>query len=176
MIPFLSLMIPILLFTACATQLDTKTKDSLETEPFRHITAFHIGVEKLNQHLQKDGLSREQILADVEKRLRQAGIRVLTIEEYRASEDRPTLTVTVSATRQQDGSYLFRTSVDFYRRLRSLRPQDSTVSLAGVLTYHGEVSTTKGSDMRDIRDDIKHLVDKFIEHFIDYKAMEWRNH
>ena len=46
------------------------------------VEALQSNVMKYEKHLRKSGLTKEQIHQNVEQRLREAGIRVLTSDEY----------------------------------------------------------------------------------------------
>ena len=69
------------------------TADKRDT--LRGLTEVSVLVEYLPDDVEREGLTREQLTRDIEVRLRQAGLRVLTISEIAKSPGAPYLYVAV---------------------------------------------------------------------------------
>ena len=69
------------------------TGDKRET--LRGLGAISVLVEYLPDDVEREGVSREQLTRDIEGRLRQAGLRVLTISEIANSPGAPYLYIAV---------------------------------------------------------------------------------
>ena len=64
--------------------------------PFHGLKAVGVFVEDIDQEAIKDGLSKEQIKADAESRLREAGITVVPVEKSLSLPTSPYLYVIVN--------------------------------------------------------------------------------
>lgn len=83
------LMAVVLVAATAATAIDSK--DGRET--LRGLKGVYVLVEHLNPEAERDGLDKTTIQTDVELKLRQAGIQVLTGTEWLAEPGAPCLLV-----------------------------------------------------------------------------------
>ena len=77
------------------TPEDIDREEQLARETLRGLTGVAVLVEDIAPDAERDGLSRNQLQADVERTLRQAGIHVLSDEERLHTPGNPTLSVRV---------------------------------------------------------------------------------
>lgn len=117
-------------------------------------------VESLSAEAERDGLNETTIQTDVELKLRQAGIRVLT------KETGPYLYISVNASLQTDFRlYAFAISVEFNQSVRLDRDPD--VWIPGAVTWRvGGVGSVGQFKLRQLRDSIRDYVDQFINAYL----------
>lgn len=68
-----------------------------EKESLRGLTGVAVRVERLSQNAKQDGLDERAIQTDVEQKLKQAGIAVLTASQAAQAPGSPTLYINVNA-------------------------------------------------------------------------------
>ncbi len=124
-------------------------------------------VEDLNQQAQQDGLDENQIHTDVELKLRQAGITVLTKEEWSATHPAglPYLYVNVQAFKQREGLYAFNVIVELDQSVRLVRNPSVRASVA---TWRATpvLGTTGERDLGSVRERVRDLTDQFINAYL----------
>ena len=69
------------------------------------LNGVHVLVEGMNPDVERDGLAKSTMQTDVELRLRQVGIRVLTGTEQLLAPGRPYLYLRVSTLKDREGFY-----------------------------------------------------------------------
>jgi hypothetical protein len=118
-------------------------------------------VMKYEKHLRKSGLMREQIQQDVERRLRQAGIRVLTSDDWLKTSGRPILYVNVN-THEYEKYWL---AYDIRIELQQIVSIDSNPKIKTLAsTWTMNVTGIANIDtLYVIRDNILYLTDHFAE-------------
>ena len=144
----------------------TFTADKRET--LRGLGAVSVLVEYLPDDVEREGVSREQLTRDIEGRLRQAGLRVLTISEIANSPGAPYLYVAVHPiTGPSANSTTYAIGLTL-KQLVQLSRDPPTEFFA--TTWEGPVppSWLSGSRVLDIRTRISEAVGRFI---IDYQAV-----
>ncbi|OFV80454.1 MAG: hypothetical protein A2Y78_03875 [Acidobacteria bacterium RBG_13_68_16] len=128
----------------------------LERASLKGITSLQALIEPVQPDAERDGLPTSQLEADIELRLRRAGIKVVPL----ATE---VLHVHVNTVKHPDGLvYAFNVSVVFYQvvvPLRDIRNQTSLPAVTWSVALVGVVPTGK---LRDVRAEVADLVDQFI--------------
>src|SRR6266550_4123844 len=84
-------------------------------------------VESIKDEVQRDGLRESQIQTDVELKLRQAGISVLTHEEWLSTVGLPFLHVNVHAFKRPTSLYAFQVDIELHQKVRLIRNPSLTV-------------------------------------------------
>ena len=128
------------------------------------LTQFFVLVENLAEDAEHDGLSRTQIQTDVELRLRQAGIPV--VDSSRAWDaGYPYLYVSVQTHKSQRGaSYAWVLEVHLTQSVALVR-NPSIISLAPTWGT-GQFGSVGVDKLPSLRDNIRDLVDRFINAFL----------
>jgi hypothetical protein len=93
-------------------------------ETLRGLPGVTVVVEPLQESAERDGLTRRQLQAEVERQLQAAGIRVLTQAEWRSTPGSPYLYVSVSALKKSYGLYAYSIEVCLNQVVTLLRNQD----------------------------------------------------
>lgn len=127
------------------------------------LTGVLIRVE-MNETLLSDGLSKIQIKSDVEKQLRNAGIRVLTEKEWRNAASHPQLYVEVNGSKVQDNwkFYTFAVNVHLMQDVYIVRNNQTVLHQASTW-FNG---TAGHGYFGDIRSRIKAMVEFFSSVFL----------
>jgi hypothetical protein len=142
------------------------TADKRDT--LRGLTEISVLVEYLPDDVEREGLSREHLQRDIEVRLRQAGLHVLTISEIAKSPGAPYLYVAVypitgpSVNLNAYGSGLT------LKQLVQLSRNPTTEFFATTWESPAFPSSLSGPRVLDIRRSISDAVNRFI---IDYLAV-----
>jgi len=111
----------------------------------------------------RGGLSKDAIRNEVELKLRQAGIRVLSTEEWEQAPGKPYLQVWPKVLKGVVlGGYIYHISVEFKQHVSLMRTPDIKVFGATWSTEHMGYTP----DLKDIRDRMKDRVEKFIDAYL----------
>lgn len=81
---------------------EDSTQEELARETLRGLAGVAVTIEDIAPEAERDGLTESQLQADVESRLRQAGIHVLTEDERLHTPGHPTLSVHVGTFKMGD--------------------------------------------------------------------------
>jgi hypothetical protein len=91
------------LVLTCPAAFQAFGSDSkFDRETLHGLQGVHVVVENIDQNAERDGLTEHQVQTDVELRLRQSGIRVLSEEERLATPGRPYLYINVNTFKNND--------------------------------------------------------------------------
>ena len=127
-------------------------------------------VEKVPPEAEHDGLHGRTLQADVEARLRQANIRVLTLAQALASPGAPTLYVHIQAAALEPHAYAVMLRLELIQAVSLMRDAATIVPAA---TWHssGIIGTIDATELRIVRQETQKQADEFIN---AYKAMNPR--
>ena len=120
-------------------------------------------VERISDAAQRDGLLADQIQTDVEVKLRQAGIPVLTSAE--SSTDSPYLYVNPQLFKNTVGLYVYNLEVRLDQAV-SLRRQPSISTTAPTWSATAQYGTVAPAALGSVRDRIRDLTDQFINAYL----------
>ena len=127
-----------------------------------------VSVEGIPPSLEKHGLNAKQIKAGVEKMIREAGLRVLTSEEWRQKESRPCLSVEIRTYRYPGRSseagalYAYSVNVRFFQTVSLVR--DPLVrTIAPTWVSESAMGIINEKNLMDIRDYVETFVAQFIK-------------
>ncbi|MBU1712272.1 MAG: hypothetical protein KKD47_04120 [Proteobacteria bacterium] len=94
-------------------------------DEMRGMKAFHVAVETTTPELEKEGLTREELLKELSTMLEKGGIRILGDTEWQKTPGKPELNVAVNAAKT--GNNLFQYSVTIEAR-KSENPKPGAYS------------------------------------------------
>lgn len=129
-----------------------------EREVLRGLEGVRVLVDRLKPEIERDGLYIDTLQGDVEVKLRIAGIKVLSEEEWLQAPGAPYLFLVVDALKHKKG-YIFRIELSLREMVTSLRADGK--NFATTLTVPHEFGKT--SYLSDIRDQVNDLADEFVQ-------------
>jgi hypothetical protein len=159
-----SIVMAVTLMTSIVFAVDTE----LSRSTLRGIKGIRVGVEPLDPKIEGNGLTENQIQADVESKLRNAGIKVLSEEEWLEEEGFPYLYIKVIPMETYE-KYFAYLEIEFIQAaILVINPGlnvDDKINPRPVVTWSVSV-LGKGFDLNYIRDRIKDLVDQFLDAYL----------
>jgi hypothetical protein len=129
------------------------------------LTGVHVHVERMNPDAEKEGLSHSTLQTDVELRLRQAGIRVLSEEEAVAAPGLPWLYLQVTTLRKERGLYAYFIKVWVRQLVRLFRDPDIG-SVATTWETPGVIGVIGSKNLSTVREDVRDEIDQFINAYL----------
>lgn len=123
------------------------------------VKAVEVVVETIDPSAEQDGLTRTQLLTDVEERLRKAGIAV-----------GPTLTghlyVNVDTVKGEHGqTYAYNISVQYIQQVALAR--DPQAPIFAPTWDTGGVGIIAANRLREVRQDVANYVDQFVKDYLE---------
>lgn len=130
------------------------------------LSGVFVAVEEIRADAERDGLFRSTLQTDVELKLRQAGVRVLTEAEASATPGRPWLYLTVATYRGRENIYAY--SIRLALLERAIPVRNPTISL-GALTWRatGKLGLVGAENLSQLREPIRDTVDQFINAYLE---------
>jgi hypothetical protein len=132
-------------------------------QTLRGVEGVYVLIEALEPEVERAGLTTQQLHTDVELRLRQAGIAVLTQEERRRTPGTPYLYVNVNVMPLSGGSPVFQITVELNQEA-SLKTDGSLATVA-TWSVMGLGSSGK-TGLAFIRSSVRDRVDQFINAYL----------
>ena len=132
------------------------------------LSGVGVVVEDLDPEIRQAGLIERQLQTDVELRLRQRGIGVLTEEERRNIPGAPYLYVRVSGFRNDIGMLVFNITVELKQQVY-LEPNFSQIRAATWST--GGIGTVNVRNQSTIRNKLGDYIDQFISAYLSGDPM-----
>ncbi len=125
------------------------------------------GVKVINPTIEPEleslGLSRDQIKTDVESRLRNAGVRILTKEEWVKTPGKPGFSVEITGSNiPEKGIYVYAIDMNVFEQVTLARGFKGVGSIWHLGTAEG-VGKTKIEQVREV---LGKLVDQFINDYL----------
>ena len=150
----------LLVWTARASEKLTEKQWSL-TE----IKELFVFVQGVTEETKKVGLSAEQIQTEVEEKLQEVGIKVVTEEDLERLPGSPSLYVNISARkRERVAAFVFHVDVGILQEVELVRdPMISTVSITWNKGQIGYCSSRKL--VKAVRETVGYLMDRFCEDY-----------
>jgi len=124
----------------------------------RGLTALFVLVEIVDPEIEKDGLTREEMQRDTEQRLRKAGIRVLSKEEWLRTKEGSYLYVNINARKSSYGVYMNGISLELVQKVLLVRNPKTEVFAA---TWSRQL-LGQGGYLDRIRYSVQDMVDLFL--------------
>ncbi len=131
------------------------------------LSGVYVIVEQLPDEAQHDGLREDQVQTDVELRLRQAGITILTREQSFATAGAPYLYVNVQVLKNPAKFYAFSVNVELRQGVTLIR--DPSIRVLAVATWSapGVIGTVGSQKLESqVRDDVRDFTDRFINAYL----------
>ncbi len=145
-----------------------------ERATLRGLEGVDVVVEDIRNDAERDGLTKDAVQTDVELRLRQAGIRVLTREERLNTPGQPWLYVKVFTVTRSGGLCAYNSiDVEFWQSVRLDR--DSSLFWGADQKKWSTpriVGTAEGGNLRDVRETLRDKVDQFINAYLSVNPKE----
>ena len=129
------------------------------------LTGVSVVVERLRPEVEREGLTQLILRTDVELKLRQAGIRVLTETERLEMPGAPFLYLRVSTSTREAMPYAFNIALELRQWVRLLR--DPTLTTLGTTWYAvGSTGIVGSRHVADIREVVRDAIDQFINAYL----------
>jgi hypothetical protein len=146
---------------AAQTETDRKSLHGLQ--------GIAVVVEDLQPETERDGLTKSRIQTDVELKLRQAGIRVLTTEESFKTPGSPYLYVNLNTTKTEVlygafATYAFSLQVAVKQDVTLTRASDLKVSAPTWETH--TLGTVGANNLQDVRRVLGDSIDRFSNDYL----------
>ncbi len=151
-----------LLWFVCTAAVDARGQMFVPTgrDTLRGLPGVEVVVEPLDTEVERAGLTRAAIQSDVERKLRERGVRVYSTQTENPSPAKPYLYVHVNALKLADtGGFAIAIQVHLRQTVRSVVTPSSVVN-AMTWDTHNVVFVT-ASQLRHVRDEIASYVDMF---------------
>jgi len=132
------------------------------------LTGVYVLVEGMKPDAEKDGLARSTLQTDVELKLRQEKIRVLTSGERLAAPGMPYLYLRVGTfknIKSDMGLYAFVINLELIQEVRLTR-NPAITSLGATWQARGFVGTVGAENLHIVRDDVRDQVDQFLNAYL----------
>lgn len=131
------------------------------------IDALYVFVQGLTEETQKSGLTTEQIQTEVEDKLKQLGVRVVSEEEGLGLAGSPVLYVNISAhKRTRTAAFVYHVDVGVLQRVTLVR--DPIIRPMSITWNKGQLGHCPSSAFaKSLRETVGYLMDRFQE---DYRA------
>lgn len=130
------------------------------------LKSIYIVTESIGRFDPADGLTGEQLREDAEKKLRQAGIKIMTEEEWPKAEGRPMLHIDIDYWKNEDGSFLANLELKVEQHV--FLERDPSIKVDSITWMESQIILPKAGKLaEDVRNELGILMDKFI---VDYKA------
>lgn len=134
------------------------------SESLRGLSGVSVTVEALSPATEEAGLTKADVLTDVELKLRLAGIPVLNEKQWIEAPGAPYLYLAVTVSNRSNGLWAFSISVELMQRVvLERRPESGLFASTWSTDYVGSVGST---NIRSVRENIKDQIDKFINAYL----------
>ena len=129
------------------------------------LTGVYVLVEHIDDDAQRDGLDTLQVRTDVEVKLRQAGIRVLSEEEMLATAGVPYLYINIQTAKNRLSVYAFSVRIELHEAATLIRKSSMRV-LATTWSSPGLIGTVGSQKLVSVREDVRDQTDQFINAYL----------
>jgi hypothetical protein len=132
-------------------------------ETLRGLQGVYVLIENMTTDAEKNGLTTQQLQTDVELKLRQNGIKVLSQSELHSTDGNPYLYVMVNYQIRNDIA-IFSISLELHQEILLVR--DSTKDCLATTWHKGATGGAGINNIQFIREHVKDLVDMFINDYL----------
>jgi hypothetical protein len=134
------------------------------TESLRGLSGVYVTMENFTPATEQAGLTKGDVLTDVELKLRLAGIPVLNEKQWLDTPGAPYLYLAIAVYNRDNGLWPFSISVSLMQRVvLERRPASGLFAATWSTDYLGSAGST---NIRSVRDNVKDQVDKFINAYL----------
>ena len=128
------------------------------------LKGLSVVVEHLNPEAERDGLYKQDIVTAIELRLRETGVRVLTLEETRETPRRAYLYCNFTLLKQNDGRYAYTTTLEL---MEAVRLADGRwMAAARTWQAMGHAGSIDVTQLRSLVDHARELTDQFLNDYL----------
>jgi hypothetical protein len=154
-----------LLSAAAVSPLVGQGDDEASRATLVGLTGVYVFVERIDDEAQRDGLDTLQVRTDVEVKLRQAGIGVLSEREWVSTAGVPSLYVNIQTVKNEQSVYAFSARIELRQGVTLIR-QPSLRRLVTTWSTPGYIGTVGSQKLATLRDDVRDLTDQFINAYL----------
>ena len=130
-------------------------------ESLRGLKGVYVSVEKIDRDVERDGLDSTGIAAEVEQRLRTAGINVLSKAQWRDATGSPYLYINANILKlKETAEYIYSLNVQFRQNIYTTR-EPAEIIAASTWSLGGIVGITH--NLETIKELVKEQTDRFID-------------
>ena len=136
-----------------------------ERESLAGLAGVYVSVEPMDPDVEREGLARSTLQTDVELKLRQAGIRVLTEAEVFVAPGFPHLYLRVGTVRGSEWPlYAFEILLELRQRVMLARKP--TIALDAPTWRTSSVGSVGNKNLNRVREPVRDQVDAFINAYL----------
>jgi hypothetical protein len=139
-----------------------RADDERQRQTLAGLRGVSIVVEDVNPEAEKDGLTAATLHTDIQQKLRQAGVAVLTEDQAARAPGAPHLYLKLSAMKHGAGFYAYHIQLGVRQSVILLRASRGIVFATTWSAPEG-LGTVAWANLPSIRDDVKAKVDQFIK-------------
>lgn len=137
----------------------------VEINTLKGLKGIGVTVDDFDADAKSDGLNQESLKTAITKKLKKAGIKVLTSQELGTISGQPQLALNVHSIKQPGPIYIFTVTLDFNQIVLLERNTGLTA-----VSPTWSILTTGGALPEDLVANVKAAVDSMLDSFIvDYK-------
>jgi hypothetical protein len=140
-------------------------QDDADTRPtLRGFPGVYVVVEPLSPQIENKELTTDQLQKDAEAKIRTAGMKILSKEEFLRTPGKPYLyvNVNISILRTQITRYIFYVRVEFNQEVSLMKNPGTIVPAATWSTGGWGIDFS----LENIRNTVKNQVDKFVNAYL----------
>ena len=130
-------------------------------------------VDHIEQEARKYGLTREVLQAEVELKFRQNGIKVFSEEEQLQTPGMPFLYINVNVIIEEAKKFAA-ANIHVAFKQAVLLKRDTTKGCLATTWETGGISTCRPEELKDVREDVKSLIDQFINDYLAANPLSGR--
>jgi hypothetical protein len=134
--------------------------DQDEIHSLEGLSGVYVTVDNINPAAEMLGLDRAKIHGDVELRLKQKGIPVLSIQQMRDTPGLPILKVLLNVHKTQSGLYVY--SIDLHLRQNAQLTRRPSIETFAITWKTGTLGIASEDQLTKVRDLVLDYVDEFI--------------
>jgi len=135
-------------------------------EVLRGLERIEVVVEQLDPEVEKDGLIETQLKTDVELKLRLAGIKVISFEEFQKTPaSAASLILNISIIKTSRSWYAFYAELNLMESAITLR-HFQTLKYFGMVSWESKGFIGYTPDLSTVRNVAKDLVDEFVTAYL----------
>ena len=166
-----NLLRPLPLICIMCFAVHAQSDDPLERESLRGLPGVFVLITGLDTEVESGGLTAAQLKADVEVRLRQAGIRVFTLEELKGLPSKPALQVEVLVARSEALSAQLDETIYVFSIKAAVKQTATTLNAPNKVAYVTTWGTNNNglasrANLKIVRDGVGVFVGRFINDFL----------
>jgi predicted secreted protein len=145
-----------------------------ESRSLAGLQGIAVVVEQIDQEAKRYGLTGEALQADTELKLRQNGIKVFSEQERLQTPEMPQLYINVNVVVREEIEFSAANTHVAFKQVVLLK-RDPTNACVATTWEAGGVSMGETADLKGVREDVKALVDQFINDYLAANPKQEKN-